>query len=77
MYGRYVDDTDLVVKAIDQNVEAPDQHTMVRLQEIANAMHPSIRVTIDYPSNNPDNLLPVLDIAQWIDVIDLEGKRQK
>ena len=50
---------------------------MVRLQEIANAIHPSIRVTIDYPSNNPDNRLPVLDIAQWIDEVDVDGKSQK
>ena len=55
MYGRYVDDADVVVKSIDENAEAPDRKTMERLQEIANAIHPSIRVTIDYPSNHPDN----------------------
>ena len=77
MYGRYVDDTDVVVKSIDENAEAPDRKTMERLQEIANAIHPSIRVTIDYPSNHPDNRLPVLDIAQWIGEIDVNGESQK
>ena len=55
MYGRYVDDTDVVAKSIDENAEAPDRKTMERLQEIANAIHPSIRVTIThrtYPTTN-------------------------
>ena len=77
MYGRYVDDTDVVARSIDENAEAPDRETMERLQEIANAIHPSIRVTIDYPSNHPDNRLPVLDVAQWIGDIEVNGEKQK
>ena len=65
-------------KSIDENAEASDRKTMERLQEIANATHPSIRVTIDYLLNHPDNrLLPVLDIAQWIGNIDVNGENQK
>ena len=77
MYGRYLDDMDVVVKSIEENAKAPDCKIMERLQEIANAIHPSIRVTIDYPLNHPDNRLPVLDIAQWISEIDVNGENQK
>ena len=44
MYGRYVDDM--------ENAEAPDSKTMERLQEIANAIHRSVRLTIDYSANH-------------------------
>ena len=40
------------------------------LQTIANSIHPSIRVTIDYPSKYDANKLPVLDLKMWIKEID-------
>ena len=69
--------TDVAEKSIDDNIEAPDRNTMESPQEIANAIHPIIRVTIDYPSNHPDNRLPFLDIARWIGEIDLNGEKQR
>ena len=40
---------------------------MQEVQQVANNIHPSIRVTIDYPSNHADGKLPVLDTKQWIE----------
>ena len=34
-------------------------------------------VLIDYPSNHPDNRIPVLDIAKWNGKIDVNGENQK
>ena len=62
MYARYVDDIDVVVETDDD-----DGTTMKKIQVVANTIHPSIRVTIDYPSNHPDGRLPVLDTKQWIE----------
>ena len=62
MYGRYVDDIDVVLKTAQD-----DKTTMQEVQQVANAIHPSIRVTIDYPSNHADGRLPVLDTKQWIE----------
>ncbi len=62
MYGRYVDNIDIVVKTATD-----DKTTMEEMQRVANTIHPSIRVTIDYPSNHADGKLPVLDTKQWIE----------
>lgn len=62
MYARYVDDIDVVVETDDD-----DETAMKRIQTVANEIHPSIRVTIDYPSKHPDGKLPVLDTKQWIE----------
>ena len=47
-----------------------DKRTMILLQSVANTIHPSIRMTIDYPSKYVDNKVPMLDIKMWIEVID-------
>ena len=62
MYGRYVDDIDLVVET-----DCDDKTTMEHIQEVANTIHPSIQVSIDYPTNHDDGRLPVLDTKQWIE----------
>ena len=49
MYARYVDDIDVVVETEDD-----DETTMKNVQVVANTIHPSIRVTIGFPSNHPD-----------------------
>ena len=50
-----------------------DKRTMLIMQEIASHIHPSIRVTIDYPSNHVDGKVPMLDVKMWIAII--EGRR--
>ena len=49
----------------DDNIPS-DERTMKLIQAIANSIHPSIRVTIDYPSKNEDNKVPMLDLKMWI-----------
>ena len=40
---------------------------MKKLQEIGNSIHPSIEVTVDYPTNNPNGRMPVLDTEHWLE----------
>ena len=42
---------------------------MKKLQEIANGVHPSVRLTIDYPSKNQNKRLPILNTEQWIEEV--------
>ena len=43
-----------------------DKHTMEIIQKVANEIHPSIEMEIDFPSQHPDKKLPILDIKVWI-----------
>ena len=47
-----------------------DERTMKLLQTIANSIHPSIRMTIDYPSKHADGKVPVLSLKMWIAEVD-------
>ena len=63
MYGRYVDDiAPFVIESTDD-----EETTMKRVQYIANSIHPSIKLTIAYPSNHEAGKLPILDTKQWIE----------
>ena len=57
----------------DEGIPA-DKRTMLVLQEIASHIHPSIRLTIDYPSNNTDGKVPMLNVKMWIE--DINARRQ-
>ena len=50
-----------------------DERTMKLLQSIANTIHPSIRMTIDYPSRYTDGKVPMLNVRMWIE--EVEGRR--
>ena len=77
MYSRYVDDINLVAKAIPNKTdEQNDKVTMQHIKEIANEIHTSIKVTIDYPSNHSNNRMPVLDLEQWIENIQVNNKEK-
>ena len=52
----------------------PDERTMKRLQEIGNGIHPSIQLTVDYPSRNESRRVPILDTEQWIQKVDVNGE---
>ena len=43
-----------------------DERTMKLIQSIANTIHPSIRMTIDYPSRYEEGKVPMLDVKMWI-----------
>ena len=66
IYSRYVDDINIVCENMDVKVEgeADDEATMTWLQKIANTIHKSIQVTIDYPSTHVNGRMPILDLEQ-------------
>ena len=79
LYTRYVDDENIVCKAIPETEGSivnipPDERTMKRLQEIGNGIHPSIQLTVDYPSKNESGRVPILDTEQWIQKVDVDGE---
>ena len=82
LYLRYVDDEYVICEIIPENEDnheqEPDERTMKKLQEIANGIHPSIQVTVDFPSNNPNGRMPALDTEHWMEDIVVNGimKRQ-
>ena len=78
MYSRYVDYINIVCEAIDMKVEGEEVHetTLKSIQEIANKIHKSIQVTIDYPSNHENRRMPVLDLEQWIQQNKVEGEHK-
>ena len=47
-----------------------DERTMKLLQSVANSIHRSIRMTIDYPSRYAEGKCPMLDVKMWIEEID-------
>ena len=50
-----------------KDVNIPKDHrNMLVLQEHANSIHPSIQVTIDFPTNYPDLKIPSLDLKLWL-----------
>ena len=77
LYLRYVDDEYVICEIIPENDEnrgqAPDERTMKKLQEIGNNIHPSIQVTIDFPSNNQNGRMPVLDTEHWLQEVLING----
>ena len=52
----------------DEGIPA-DKRTMLLLQQIASYIHPSIRLTTDYPSNNADGKVPMLDAKMWFALV--------
>ena len=61
-------------KKEEDSIKEKDETAMQLLQKIANGIHNSIQMEIDYPSANPDKKLPILDIKVWIQMV--ENKRQ-
>ena len=78
LYSRYVDDEHVVSEALPENEtnagQQKDERTMKKLQEVGNAIHPSIQLTVDYPSNHENGRMPVLDTEQWIEKVDVDGE---
>ena len=44
-----------------------DERTMVLLQSVGNAIHPSIQLEIGYPSKHVNGKIPLLDLKIWIE----------
>ena len=80
LYSRYVDNIDLVSTTLsdeDNPLSLLEKETMEFLQQVANEIHPSIRVTVDFPSNHENGRLPVLDVEQWIGDVLVDGVQKK
>ena len=50
-----------------------DERTMKLLQSVANSIHPSIRMTIDYPSRYAEGKVPMLNVKMWMK--EVNGRR--
>ena len=69
LYKRYKDDIDLVIENKKENGKEQrerERNTLKQCMELADSVHPSIKVTGDIPSNYEDNKLPILDLKAWI-----------
>ena len=81
LYLRYVDDEYVICEIVPESDEnrgqAEDERTMKRLQEIGNQIHPSIQMTVDYPTNNQNKRMPVLDTEHWMEEVEVDGVRKK
>ena len=78
LYKTYVDDTNLVAKTVPNASKQPnDKVTMETIQKIANEIHPSISVTIDFPTNHTNNKMPVLDLELWIDMVEVGSSMKR
>ena len=42
-----------------------DDRTMRELEKIGSSIHPSIKTTSDFPSNNADRKMPLLNLKIW------------
>ena len=75
MYSRYVNDINIVCETtgIEVREETVDGRVMTYIKKIANKIHESIQVTIDYPSNHMNGRMPVLDLEQWMEEVEVKG----
>lgn len=67
--ARYHEERIVITEAaINEDQDIPDdERTMKLIQAIANTIHPSIRMTIDYPSRYEEGKVPMFDIKMWIE----------
>ena len=70
--GRYENGVITITdQSIAEDANMPnDERTMKLIQTIANTIHRSIRMTIDYPSRYNDHKVPMLDLKMWIEEIE-------
>ena len=81
LYLRYVHDEYIICEIVPENEEnhgqKPDERTMKKLQEIGNEIHPSIQVTVDFPSNNQNGRMPALDTEHWMEEAIINGVKKQ
>ena len=64
MYKRYVDDINLIVEV---KKETEEEEIWKKIRDAGDRIHDSIQLEADYPSNHPDQKVPILDIKVWVD----------
>ena len=75
LYKRYKDDINMIfqkLRRVNEDRREEEKCTLKETMEIANTIHPSIKVTGDIPSIYDDNRLPILDLKIWIGEIEEE-----
>ena len=65
-----MDDINIVVKNMSrltrsESLRPRNEANMRIMQEMANGIHPSIKVTIDCSSRHSDLKMPILDLKVW------------
>ena len=67
--ARYEDGRIIITdESVREDQDIPDdERTMKLLQSIANSIHHSVRMTIDYPSKHADKKVPMLNVKMWIE----------
>ena len=75
MYSRYVNDINIIreTTGIEIREETVDGRVMTYIKKIANKIHESIQVTIDYQSTHMNGRMPVLDLEQWMEEVEVKG----
>ena len=77
LYSRYVDDGNIAVELpedlLNSTSKEAQEGIMERIKKIANSIHPSIRVTVDFPAKHDSNRLPILDSEMWIEEVEVAG----
>ena len=67
---RYVDDVNIVLriaKTFKSHLNLPlDQIVAEEVLKIADSISPMLKFEADYPSNNLNSKLPILDLACWV-----------
>ena len=62
------------MEEIEVDNEKTEKEIMEKIKIIANSIHPSISVKVDYPSNQPNKRLPILDTEMWIEKVCVNGE---
>ena len=77
LYSRYVDDGNTAVQRPEDLLSCSDkeaeEQTMERIKTIANSIHRSIQVKVDYPSKHHDQRMPILDTKMWLEEVEVRG----
>ena len=80
LYSRYVDDGNIVVQRpvelLDNTNEEAEKIIMGSVKRIANSIHDSIVVKVDFPSLHTNHRLPILDTDMWIQEVEVNGVKK-
>jgi len=69
----------VVEEEVEEDKLVPaDMRTMVELRKMADSIHPMIQLEEDYPSQHPDQKIPILDLKVWVkEEQEQEGRERK
>ena len=80
LYSRYVDDGNIAVEPPEdlrfRTMADTEAGTMEQIKTIANSIHWSIQVKVDFPSKHENKRVPTLDTEMWLEEVDVGGTRK-